>query len=153
MRHYATDSPDAVARIIVLALLADGTLKSSELQLIKHHDIIRRVGIDPERFNRLIQEFFEDIQDHTRLESSEPLEIDAGTVDQLLGEIQQKALQKTVLRTILDIVDADQRVDGGEAVLLTHAIETWAVDLFDVSDVSRSLRHRAAHSGSRSAST
>lgn len=151
MRHYQTDSPDAVARLIALALLADGAVSPSELQLIKQHDIIQRIGNSPERFNQIVQEFFADIQEHMPQELSEPFEIDAETLGQLLGEIRQPALQETVLRTMLDIVDADQRVHGGEAVLLTQAIQTWAIDLVDVARSSPSRRHRGTHLRSRSA--
>lgn len=152
MRHYATDSSDAVARLIALALLADGAISASELQLIRQHDIIRRAGISPDRFNQVIQELFEDIQRLKRSASSAQFEIDAGTLDQLLAEIQLPTLQATVLRTILDITDADQRVDGGEAVLLTRATQAWAIDLVDVAHRRSSRRHGDAQLRTRSAS-
>ena len=152
MRHYPINSQDSVARIVALALLADGAINLSELRLMSRRDILRRTGMDHRCFNRVVEEFFEDIQENIRLETTEPFEIDAETVDQLLGEIRQRALQKTVLRTILDIVDADQNVDGGEAVLLTQAVKTWGIDLFDVSATPGSPGHRAARSRSRSVS-
>ena len=54
MRHYTTDSPEASARILALALLADGAIDLSELRTLQSHDIAKCVGLDDFHFDKVI---------------------------------------------------------------------------------------------------
>ena len=146
MRSYPADSPDAMARIVVLALLADGAVDISEMTLIEKQQIIRRIGLDQQGFDRVMGEFSDDLQEDAWLDETKHLEIDNEKLDQLLNEIKQRPLQKKLLRLILEIIDADRLVDGGEAVLLTRAIEIWGIDLFEVSGSARDQRSTTAAS-------
>ena len=42
MRHYPTNSPEALARVVAIAMMADGAIDSSELKSLERHDIIKR---------------------------------------------------------------------------------------------------------------
>ena len=53
--------------------------------------------------------------------------------DELLNEILDPLLQRKVLRAMLDIVNADGCLAGGEAVLVSQAMKLWAIDLYEVS--------------------
>jgi hypothetical protein len=60
--------------------------------------------------------------------------------------VKRPVLQKQVLRMMLDIVNADQKLTGGEAVLVAEAMKFWGIDLYEVSDCSipsRSVRAQA----------
>jgi len=72
------------------------------------------------------------------------LELDVKSVDLLLAEVQHPLLQKQVLRMMLDVVNADSELSGGEAVLVAEAMKFWGIDLCEVSDCSvPSLRLRS----------
>ena len=64
------------------------------------------------------------------------LELDSGTMSLLLDEIRDPALQRKIVRAILDIVNADRCLTGGEAGLVAQALRHWDIELHEVSDTS-----------------
>ena len=61
-------------------------------------------------------------------------------IDALLADIRDPQLRKRMLRAMLDIVNADGKLADGEAVLVTHAMASWELDLYDVANVARLRR-------------
>ena len=45
MRHYASNSPEAMGRLVALTLMADGAIDASELKQLDRKDTIRRLGL------------------------------------------------------------------------------------------------------------
>lgn len=142
MRHYVTDSPEAIARITALALMADGAIDPSELRLIERHDVARRLGFDHQLFNKVIHEFCEDMLASSLHQASGQLELAPDTIAHLLQDIRSPEIQKNLLRAILDIVNADHRLAGGEAVLVSQAMNSWGLDLCEVAEKSGSQNRR-----------
>lgn len=136
MRTYLSNSPEAAARIVALALMADGTVDQSETRLLERQGTIRRLGLSHEQFDKIFYEFAEDMLIKANRLSSGMLELDAKSVDKLLNEISDPLLQKKILRVMLDIVNADRRLTAGEAALIAQALRSWDIDLHEVSDSS-----------------
>jgi uncharacterized tellurite resistance protein B-like protein len=132
MRHYPSDSPEALGRIVALALMADGAIDPSELRLLEAEKTISRLGLDPNGFDRVFHEFCADMLGTAQRLSSGQLELDAETIDLLLDEVSQPQLRAATLRTMLDIVHADEQLACGEAVLVTRAMQRWSLDLHQV---------------------
>jgi uncharacterized tellurite resistance protein B-like protein len=65
--------------------------------------------------------------------ASGQLELDQEAITLLLADIRNPPLQKKLLRAMLDVVNADGRLAGGEAVLVSQAMKLWEVDLYEVS--------------------
>ena len=147
MRKYANDSPEAVARVVSLALMADGIVDRSETQLLERHGYLKRLGLAHEQFDKIFYEFCEDMLTSAYRLASGQLELDAQSIKSLLREIREPALQKKTLRIMLDVVHADHRLTAGEALLVAQALRQWDMDLHEVSEASIP-RHRstaAAH--------
>ena len=136
MRHYPSDSPESMGRLVALTLMADGAIDASELKQLDHKNIIRRLGLNETRFDKLIHELCEDMLSSTYRTHSGHLELDPDSIDLLLAEIQQPLLQKQLLRIMLDVVNADHKLSGGEAVLVAEAMKFWGIDLHEVSDTA-----------------
>lgn len=152
MRHYLSDSPEAMGRLVALALMADGAIDASELKQLDHKDTVRRLGLNESSFDKLIHELCDDMLASAHRTPASQLELDVEHIDLLLAEVQHPLLQKQVLRMMLDIVNADTRLSGGEAVLVAGAMKFWGIDLYEVADCSiPSLRlrtpgrHASAH--------
>lgn len=152
MRHYPSDSPEAMGRLVALTLMADGAIDASELKQLNHKDTIRRLGLNESSFDKLIHELCDDMLASAHRTPACQLELDVEHIDLLLAEVQHPLLQKQVLRMMLDIVNADSRLSGGEAVLVAEAMKFWGIDLYEVADCSiPSLRlrtqgrHESAH--------
>lgn len=146
MRTYQIDSPQAKARIVAVALLADGSLDRSELALLDRDAIVESLGMAPEEFDDVIHEFCSDILRYAVRDDCEEPEIDPQAIDAMLDEIRDRDLQKRLLRTIYRIVHADRSLSAGEAVLAAQAMERWGIDLHEIGHVRResARAHRAA---------
>ena len=144
MRHYPSDSPEAMGRLVALTLMADGAIDASELKQLDHTDTIRRLGLNEASFDRVIHELCDDMLTSAHRTPAGQLELDVENIDLLLAEVQHPILQKQVLRMMLDVVNADTKLSGGEAVLVAEAMKFWGIDLYEVSDCSvPSLRMRS----------
>jgi uncharacterized tellurite resistance protein B-like protein len=152
MRHYPSDSPEALGRIVALALMADGAIDPSELRLLDAEQTISRLGLDAERFDRVFYEFCTDMLGTAHRVASGQLELDVDTIDLLLDEVRQPELRVATLRAMLDIVHADDQLAGSEVVLIARAMDRWSLDLHQVYTIAASRRqafpgitHPAAH--------
>jgi uncharacterized tellurite resistance protein B-like protein len=132
MRHYPSDSPEAMARIVALVLMADGAIDLSEIETLDRHRTVAHLGLDQAGFDKVVHEFSEDMLTYAHRMPSGQLELDQDTMALLLGEIRNPLLQKKLLRTMLDIVNADGRLAGSEAVLVSKAMKLWEIDLYEI---------------------
>ena len=144
MRQYPSDSPEALTRIVALALMADGIIDPSELRLLKDQEVLSRLGLDPDSFDRVFYEFCTDMLNTAQRTSSGQLQLDGKGIKRLLDEVTDPALQKSMLRTIMDITHADQQLAGSEAVLITEALKCWSLDLHQIGDLTDDGRARFA---------
>ncbi|GAA5174478.1 hypothetical protein GCM10025771_04290 [Niveibacterium umoris] len=136
MRHYAVDSPEAKARLVALALLADGAIDLNEIEALERHEVVTRLGLDQACFDRVVREFCEDMLVSANRGPSGQVELDEETIDALLDDIRDPQIRKRMLRAVLDIVNADGRLAEGEAVLVSHAMASWGLDLYDVANTA-----------------
>ena len=60
MRKYLIDSTQAKARIVTAALLADGAIDKSELDVLDLHNVVEQLGMSQDDFNKVVHEFCDD---------------------------------------------------------------------------------------------
>ena len=136
MRHYPSDSPQAMARLLVLALLADGLIDTSELDLLDDKRTIASLGLDSAGFDDVFYGFCADMLRTGQRMTSERLDLDGDTIDRMLDEVRDPLLQKKTLRAMMDIVHADRHRAGGEAALIARVLKRWALDLDQFATIS-----------------
>ncbi len=129
MRSYPVDSNESVARVIVLAMLADGGIDPVELRLLERAEIIARMGLDHDCLTNVTQEFCEDLAAYGVYARPGQVGLDPATIDLLLGEIHSPALQANLLRAIFAVVHANGHLTGGEAVVIGQAMSRWGLEL------------------------
>ena len=61
MRTYATDSPQAAARILAITLVSDGHVSKTELDVLEQVGAYGKLGIDKPQMLALIQEVCHDL--------------------------------------------------------------------------------------------
>lgn len=125
MRTYATDSPKAVCRLLALAMIVDGHMAPSELRAMHHSGILRRLHIDDDLFDDGVQELCEDLLASAGRRAASEVEIDSRLLDSLLQEVQAPALRMAVMKAMLDIVHADDVLDGRETLLIQRGFKAW----------------------------
>jgi uncharacterized tellurite resistance protein B-like protein len=125
MRKYPIDSPQARARIIAAALLADGGLDKSELDLLDYGAIVERLGIRRDIFDETLHAFCDDLNQYGMLGHDGQFDLNADTVAAMLDEVRSADHRKRLLCVMLEIVSADHRLDDGEASLVAQALDRW----------------------------
>lgn len=130
-RAYPIDSPQAAARILALALLADGAIDPSELSALARRSTLQRLGISEQAFDEVIHDLCADLLIDSRATMYGDFVLGRDALRRILGDIDDPLLQHKLLRGVLDIVHADGELAGGEAVLLSVAAECWDIDPFD----------------------
>lgn len=125
MRPYPTNSPEAAARIVALTMLADGQLSRTELALADRLQIHRQLGLDRATLRRVIHEVCEDLLDEAHLAWADSCRITPRSLQGLMADIDDPALQRKVAALCVQVAEADGRVAEGEAALLMAAVEHW----------------------------
>ena len=128
MRSYPSNSPEAAARILALAMLADGHLCKSELDALEQHRAHAQLGLSPGQWHDVLHGFCEDLLTHAHLTWAEVCQIDRETLAALLSEIDDAALQRRLLQLCVQVVDADSHLAEGESVLLVEACRQWGLE-------------------------
>ena len=144
MRHYATDSPEASARIVTLALLADGAIDLSEAESMQRHRIAETLSLDNALLDRVMHEFCEDVLSFAHLTPAGQHELDPASIDGLLNEIRHPALQAKLFSAILHIVNAEGQVLGSELLLVSRALKVWSLGPQETGNSRELLKQRAA---------
>lgn len=92
MRKYTNNSPEAGARIVALALMADGAIDRSEVLLLERQNVLARLGLDNEQFDSIYYEYSTDMLANAQRHASGLLELDKRGIKALLDEISDLAL-------------------------------------------------------------
>jgi uncharacterized tellurite resistance protein B-like protein len=132
MRHYPQNSPEALARIVALALVADGRLETTELDVLTRSGALGRIGISEERFLQVLKDFCADLLAHRRQAGRDECQLDREDVARLLGDLDNPERQRAVLRTVLEVIRADGRLHTGESMLVWQALDQWRLRLTDL---------------------
>jgi uncharacterized tellurite resistance protein B-like protein len=127
MRHYPHNSPQSAARIVALTVLADGHLAPAELQVLEDNHAHERLGLSREELHAVLHGFCEDLLFSAHLAWGDACRVDARTLSQLLGEVDEPGLRQTVLQVCLDIAQADGHIADGESVVLEAVVEHWGL--------------------------
>ena len=124
MRSYDRNSPEAAARIIALVLIADGHVCQSELDALDRLDASRELGLAPGALPCILQTLCEDLllDAYGGARSSR---VDSGTLASLMAEVDEPALQRTVVRLAEGAANADRYLAEGESIVLEGMRRGW----------------------------
>jgi uncharacterized tellurite resistance protein B-like protein len=125
MRCYPTDSPEAAARLLAMALVADGHYAISEIKALDRLSAPARLGLTPEAFKQVIDHFCEDLLLASHGEWLGSAAIDAVTRSRLFGEVQNAALGAEVRALCEAVMLSDGHLADGETALLDELARAW----------------------------
>ena len=140
MRKYATNSPEAMARLLALSMLADGGLDRSELNVMMRLGVLDRLGISETEFDEIVHLLCEDMLQCVPGIHHGQIELDEATIDSILLEIADPRLRKVLLKIMLAVVYADHSLSTGEAVLVSRAMQSWELDLTEIGNLVFSFK-------------
>jgi uncharacterized tellurite resistance protein B-like protein len=123
MRAYPINSPEAAARLLAVALVADGHYSMTELQSLDRLKVTAQLGLQPEAFKAVLDLFCEDLMANAHGQWTG--QVDEATRSELLAEVQDPVLQDTVWRLCEAIALADGHLADGEAEMLDRLAFAW----------------------------
>jgi len=114
-----------MTRVVALALLADGAIDPGELEVLKASACCFRLGIDPCRFDQVVDEFCDDLQLFGNRQSTGQYTLSKECIRGLLGDIQEPRLREQALGMMLDIIGADGVFVREETALIAQVVDCW----------------------------
>lgn len=132
MRPYLTNSPEAAARVLAMALIADGHYALSELRALDRLEAPRTLGLTPEAFKGVVDRFCEDLLLAAGGEWLGSAQLDDATRHSLMAEVTDPALQRRVWALSRAVVEADGHLVEGEVALLDAMAKAWGFQAEEV---------------------
>lgn len=123
LRSYPIDSPRAKARLVVVALFADGRLDATELEALVALDAFKELGLCRDDFFQVLYDFCADVAE---LPSGRGQYLLTPAVQEtLLAEVCNVEERQRLLGLIFDVIRSDGHLADGEARLFWNALDTW----------------------------
>lgn len=138
MTSYPRNSPQACARILALAMLADGSMCKQELDTFDRLDLHEAIGLDKDGFHAVVQTFCEDLLTAARANWSDTCRVDPDSLAAWMAEIDIPELRRKLIDLCVAIVEADGRVADSESIVLEAAVALWGLQ-------HETLQTRALH--------
>lgn len=143
LRAYPPDSPAAGARLVALALLADGKLEASELEALGRHRVFDALGLSREDFFEVLFDFCGDV---SRLANGKgDYLLTPGVLEALFSEVVSPAARQTLLRMIFDVIRSDGYLARGEDLYFWNAIDAWDMRIEDMAAPRKLSPFQASH--------
>lgn len=128
MRTYPHNSAQAAARIVALAMLADGRLCAEEILKLDYVQAHEQLGLSAHQLTAVVTAFCEDLRVGPHAEWPEAGLIDPRTMAGLMAEIDDPAMQRQILRLCISVVEADGVVEEGESRVLGAVVDCWGLE-------------------------
>lgn len=125
MRAYPINSPQAAARLLAMALVADSHYSVTELKTLDRLEASRQLGLSPEEVKSVIDNFCEDLLLADGGDWNGSAQMNDATRRQLLAEVQDPALQERVWHLCEAVALADGHLADGEVELLDTLAFAW----------------------------
>lgn len=125
MRTYPLNSPQAAARLLAMALVADGNYALSEIKALDRLDAARQLGLPPQDLKAVIEAFCEDLLLGAHGEWLGSSQLDAATRQALLAEVTDPALRTKIVALCEAVVAADGHLADGETAMLDSLTRAW----------------------------
>ena len=123
MLAYPTNSPEAAARVLAMAMLADGQYSMTEIRALDRQQAPARLGLTPEAFKAVVDRFCQDLL--LANEGRWTGTVSLVTRQQLMDEITDRSLQDLILQQCEGLMLADGHLADGKVALLDALGATW----------------------------
>jgi len=127
MRSYPINSPQAAARIVALAMLADGQMCRAEINVLDRLRAHEQLGLRADELHSVVHSMCNDLLSAAELTWAHACQVDPRTLAKLMAEIDDPELRLKILGLCIAVIEADGRVVAGEAIVLMVAVEHWGL--------------------------
>ena len=124
MRNYTRNSPEAVSRLVAMAMITDAEVDDRELDALDRMDFYGSVGINKWAFGEVLADFCDDLKRKADRNGRIRL-LDQRYLDQALSEIDDPLLRAKTVALIANLVQSDGRVATQEAAFFAYLLKRW----------------------------
>lgn len=128
MKKYANNSPEAMARILVMQMLCDGNFNPEELEELEHLHVYEAIGISRKGFIQVLQDYCNDISNEADDEGRISL-INRERIDRILDSVTDPKKCLQVAAMALDLSKSDQIINDAELAVFSHMLGHWHLTL------------------------
>lgn len=123
MQAYSVNSPEAAARVLAMAMLADGQYSMTEIRSLDRQNAPARLGLTPEAFKAVVDGFCQDLLVAGGGQWTGT--VDTAVRDQLMSEVTDRELQDLILLQCETLMLSDGHLADGEVELLDALSAAW----------------------------
>ena len=131
MKKYPYNSPQAMARILIMQMIGDGNFDPSEIDELEHLNVYEIIGISRKDFIHVLQAYCNDLSDEADQDGTIRL-IDKQRIDDLLETVDDPQKRLIVAALALDISKADHDFSEVEMVVFARLLHRWHLSLEDL---------------------
>ncbi|MDQ7991014.1 MAG: hypothetical protein REI09_15410, partial [Candidatus Dactylopiibacterium sp.] len=132
MRSYPIDSPEAIARLLALAVTVDGVPSEAELDMLEARGALQYLGMSRDAFSDVIDALCSDLREAlpgaTQIAYSL---LRPEVLHALLDEVRAPELQRDLTALFIEIFSADQRYPQAESAFLRTVLAHWGGEELD----------------------
>lgn len=127
LRPYARNSPDAIARAVALAMLADVSIDPRELDAVDALGVLQDLGMQRDTFVSICSECFAEVMIDMRAHGRMTL-LDDALVDRILADVDDPQACALAYRATLALLPADGRLTAEELAVLQRMFDRWPLE-------------------------
>lgn len=131
MKKYPFNSPEAMARLLVMQMICDGNFDPEEIDRIEHLHVYEMIGISRKGFIQVLQDYCNDLSDEADDDGQIHL-IDKERIDDLLDTVDEPRKRLLIAALALDISKADRVIKEAELLVFRRMLERWHLTLEDL---------------------
>lgn len=130
------DSPEAMARVLALGMVADTELDAREVATLTSLDAFGRLGLSRTGFMAVARDFCAELRDRMGLAPWLSLS-DLALIDAVLAGVRDPGKRLLVCRLFAAVITADGRVHELERRIYDHMLARWGYTRRDVAEAIR----------------
>lgn len=131
MKQYKQNSPEAMARILAMLMVADGNMDDRELELLDKLNIYGIIDIDRKKFIDVLHAYCNDLSDSADADGTVHL-VDRSRIDEMLDSVDEPKKRLLLCAMALDMSKADAEFSELEMAIFTHMLDRWHLTLEDI---------------------
>lgn len=131
MKTYSDNSPEAIARVLAMAMITDAKLDDRELDAMESFGIYARLGLTKEEFAIVVADYCDELVEAGDIDGKINL-MDHDRIEAILAPVTDAARQLDVVAMVLAIVKADGGIHDTELELLRTILDRWDLSLEDI---------------------
>ncbi|QNM95373.1 hypothetical protein [Chitinimonas koreensis] len=131
MKKYSPNSPEAMARLLVMLIMSDGNVDPREIDSLETLNIYDALDISRTGFIEVLHQYCNDLSDEAD-EAGQIHLVDRERIDDLLETVTEPKKQLLVATLALDMTKADRSLSEPELAIYTHMLERWHLTLDDI---------------------